>query len=556
MPAGVAGVDAWRWRGIGACLLLVLSQVVAPLAHAQRPSLGPQPVELAAEHAVAVPGIPALLTLAPAGRAPAAVEQTLWWPAGVPPVSYGARNVPADVHWIGGRVIVRTGLTSGWLGPVLEWRSVPLDQVLKAPDPTALLSDDGIGFWIIRVELPPDQTRGLRLRVGRRAAPVHWLARPPERVPVSGLPRIDLSLDERDELRRMLAPLRDDPLQRWRLELLADRVPAVREPTGEPDLVLRQLAAQTTARWRAGLAELHRLDPVLAESVIARLTAVVRLPWGTVVPGWASEAASIRTLLSALLARDQTERRLIETARAWLQTEPSDHAWIIDDAAEHGSARIGMANLGSRVATVGLNEGASLVATAQVAPSTVVVVESPAPASLGVARQPNDDPLVTAPSFTVRPPGFDVRALRPDATLVRWLTGESGWLLGSGRVAAHLLRSPDGTRWQIAIEARGEAPVRLWLGPRGRTRARLSLHPNGVREELTDTPIGAAVTREGDRIVTLVEFEPAWSEPDGSILVAIDRRGDAPGAWPRPMLPGQPEPGRARFVARGWAADP
>jgi len=151
-------------------------------------------------------------------------------------------------------------------------------------------------------------------------------------------PRLDL---ERGALRGLGVLIRDwasDPFLGWLAGVTLDRLRAS-EVWGEnpavasEDPVIAGLALLNERRWRSALAALERDDPELGAEVVARATAVVRLPDGSAVAAWPLDTQALDSLRGALLAPGSSKDSRMVAARSWLGSVPAAVAWITDDDA-------------------------------------------------------------------------------------------------------------------------------------------------------------------------------------------------------------------------------
>ncbi len=181
------------------------------------------------------------------------------------------------------------------------------------------------------------------------------------------------------------------------------------------------------------------------------------------------------------------------------------------------------------------------------------------------------------------PPGATIGPLAADWTMATWLAADPGPLalpgpqwVTIGRIGR--LGTPGEDRegasgWSLYLEClMGEGSdgrflkpdeagefVRVWLGPFGRPTAVFRATTAGVLIDETQgpgaEPVGE-VRRLDDRWVCRVAIPERSVDADGTIRVGVERT-DARGqhsAWPRPMLPWQPEPGRAAISTSAWGS--
>jgi len=543
--------------------------------------------------------------------------------AQLPVVRFGAgQPVPVRVFRItpvGVTEPPRSAPLRFWLGPSLRWQS---QEVLAGVSPDAARGKSGgpteaqqqATVLLIPV---PDGAAGVPMFVNDRTVALAWFEPPPPSTgsAISARPLGDATSMER--LGEVLLPLWNDPLSRWRVRLLLDRLPAAliwpraMPPDRFDDPGLDAIARQAEDRWRVGLEEIRRVDPRLSEEVVHRLTTVVRLPQGALVPAWPTDDSATGELLRTLLDTSTGRTKKADSARAWLASQPEAHAWVIDDAGserriitegtpDQRSRRAGPLILGALEepvievidATVGVTElrgkrADAMVSQTEFGANPGLVVASHESAALPAsARALPGTPVgqvwvrlggwaerlgVVARPLAVEPPGLRLGPLVAEWTQVSWLAGAPVMQAGPAIGVGLLQRSTSGTAWEAVVECRwpqsdtesgpldAEADrVVLWCGPYRQSRVAIEIGPDGQ----VSYPLGASVraraacVREPGRWVALIEIPRAAFEPDGSLLLGLERR-DPSGqrwSWPRPMMPGQSEPGRAAIDVSTWGS--
>lgn len=499
------------------------------------------------------------------------------------------RRLNAELFWISVRDDGKP--TWDWLAPAGRWAATPA---------TASSRPSPIGFWALVMDLPFNAV-GQGLWIGQDRYPLNWLPDPslireredggPWRPPLGD------SLPQR--LLTLAAAEARSPVRRWRSLLLTQ---GLRPPKPEAedyaasrfdDSVLEALARQTEARWRIALALLWSADADLAERVKRRLAGAADFGQGVVAPAWPTSSEDLGSLLADLLTPRLEPERRAERAAAWLETLPDGAAWVIDDAGLRDApsgrsiATLGLANLTERttlgwvttahdahspeLASLASQEAKSFAA---IAPPPVEAGTRPVvPVTLNVGRW-STVRQVAMDRLPAAPPGLRIPALVGDWTMSAWLAGEPDTImLGEPEwaTAGLLHRAADGSdQWWLYLECRrppgerGRETVRVWLGPTGRPSAVLRISSDGaaVDERAIDQGLGqrAAVqvaAHEGKWLAS-IPIPPHCVEPDGTLRIAVERT-DARGrrsAWPRPMLPWQPEPGRITADLGAWASLP
>ena len=552
---------------------------VAPMS----PSPTPAAVRIADAAPVAFEGEPIVIFLGGAeGRRP---------PAGLAVTLDDGRMVTARTH----RFIVGEAMASGrWLVHARVWR----DESSRAP---ARVDPGGATVVDVAIVDPPADWAGAAAllageeihiaRVGASSAQGAgdgdlWR---PAVIP----PGLHAPLGQ-SSLYTTLEPALADPALRWRVALLADRL----EAAGVTILTERlraglrasavgpiaTVARAVEARWRSALGRLSEDAPETARSLVVRLTAIVALPDGRVVPAWrpALGADGLDALLTNLLNADLSGQARANRARAWLAAQPAALAWVVDDAGLSDPAgRLALA----RAAVVDLT-GREGIARATltggvpgprvtVAPfgSVLVAASAPmdvAPGSITVERGSwrRTIPIAAGP-LPVGPPGLRAGPFIAPWSLPTWFAGRSTPSSANRAAAALIRRRVDGS-WEVYIECRfiGATPppgdrVRLWFGPTGRPTALLVVTAAGtVREALDDSDDGPApgapvvVTTERDRWSCIVDLPESVVEAPGVVRVGFERRDDTGrrSTWPRPLFVWDDEPGRALVSLRMWTS--
>lgn len=390
------------------------------------------------------------------------------------------------------------------------------------------------------------------------------------------------------ELGDVLEPLRRDPSNRWRVRLLTDRVspdrlwgagaPSVVEIESE---VLEALARQTEMRYRAAIARVQLADPALASELLMALTTIVSMTDGQLLPAWTDATPRLNAIIDTALNTTRPPARAAEAARSWLNAISPVQSWVIDDGSRtldgDRYATVGVANLSNAsvdVSVAPLGEPASDRATVRPqraltigAPVLVdppaVMTESPSARPLVVRTgRPVARMRVLTPGRSFDPPGLRVDGLFATWTRRSWLAQRPSVMSGDQRTMALLQQSPDGQGWEIYIEcATRAAPlegsddrVRIWLGPYGGSEGYLLAGPGAeARLRSAEPPMWRAHEWGWSSVV---EIPAAMIGSSGTIDFAVERI-DASGVrstWPRPMLPGQNEPGRATVRLTTWGA--
>ncbi len=506
-----------------------------------------------------------------------------------------------------------------WLSPSLRWHSQEVVAGEGAPE-SRTTSGGGVDpaqrATVMLIPIPEDAA-GVPMFVNDRTVALAWFEPPPPSTGSAIAARPLGDAQSMEHLGEVLLPMWSDPQTRWRVRLLLDRLPAAlvwprsMPPDRFDDPGLEAIARQSEDRWRIGLEEIRRVDPRLSEQVVHRLTTIVRLPQGALVPAWPIDDSATAELLRVLLDTTTGRTKKADSARAWLASQPEAHAWVIDDAGserriitegtpEQRSRRAGPLALGALEepvievadATVGVTELRGQRADAMVSQSEfgaspgLVVAPHESAALPASARALPGTPVgqvwvrlsgwaerlgVVARPLKVEPPGLSLGPLVAEWTHVSWLAGAPLMQAGPAIGVGVLQRSTSGTAWEVVVECRWPQSdtdagpmdaesdrVVLWCGPYRQSRIAIEIAPDGQ----VSYPLGAGVraraacVREPGRWVALIEIPRAAFEPDGGLLLGLERR-DPSGrrwSWPRPMMPGQSEPGRAAIDVSTWGS--
>ncbi len=387
-----------------------------------------------------------------------------------------------------------------------------------------------------------------------------------------------------------LQPGLEDPSIRWRGLLLADRLERAglssiaeriraTRPTG---VAVAAVARSIEVRWRLALGRLERIDAGLAADLLARLTLIVTTPDGVAIPAWTPPRADtgLDIMLEDLLNSSLSDTDAAARVRAWLAEGAEFLAWVIDDAGLSAPGagvvltRAGIVDFSGRggIAQATLDGAGAPGPRLSVAPYSPAIVAASAPiepgaASITVEHLGSSVVLSAAGrALDAGPPGFRVGPALEPWSLETWRAG-SPVVAGGDRATLALLRRRVGGAWEIYIECRTppEPPpgdrVRLWLGPTGRPFAALVADARGfIFDELMEQPEVSAprtpivISRRGDRWSCVIDLPERAIEPPGVVRIALERLDDAGDrrTWPRPMMPGQIEPGRALVSLTRW----
>lgn len=475
---------------------------------------------------------------------------------------------------------------TGWLPAAAAWVAEPWSSGIAAPaastDPVLLNTPV---FWAVVAHVPAELGRvGLMLDGSR--VPVQWVERPAAVGETARLPRPEGSAERLADLGRMLAGDARDPLRRWRVGLLTDRVKAAALggsrawPEALDDPALEALASQEEWRTRAAVEALARADAALAAEVVSALTAVVRTPSGALLPAWRYDDTGLATLRAKLLDVDATRAQRVAAAKGWLETAPGAVAWAIDESAiakattgdgRAVGASVGAANLRAtrQSAALGLEGRPAqppVLIDGHESRVLSIALDEPGdaaargiePLAVSVAGLKGAVPVRVRP-LGATPPGLALGPLFAPWDMQGWMGGRPALVAAERATAALLQRGPEG--WEVYVECRrsrrvtedgavvGEddaAPrdiVRIHVGPLG-----------GATRVLTARAPTAEESPWTDRWTARVALSDEVIESGGLVRLGIERVDEtgARSTWPRPALPGQVEVARAVIDLSGW----
>lgn len=486
----------------------------------------------------------------------------------------------------------------GWLPPTGAWREVSFDDAQRS---AALTTPDERGAWLLAIDLPKE-THDRIIKLNGTSLPIVWHDEPPTATDAARLPPIESSEPARRALGEMIRPLAADPLERWRVRLLLDRIRAIAlwgdapPPARLSTPTLEAAASQSEWRWRAALERLRRDDAALGADVLAALTGVVPLPaWADVMggaferaapgaptallPAWWPDLAGTTGLLRTLLDNALNSTARLESTRAWLANVPRLAAWVIDETGEVPGGEPGGADHSTIIAVVAERFGREAAVTLsdeadQPGPPTkldghrAAVIRADAAAVAGAARRlvlrdgtGEWSVAVANAPIAARPPGLELGPLAAEWNIISFARGET-LAPTSERACRGVLQRPAGDDgWELAIECRwpddsaNNDTLRVWLGPFGAPTGMLEITPDGgVRDALQEgAPAPGSAWREPGGWRALVPI-PASAIENGRVRLALERT-DPRGlrtSWPRAMMPGQPEPGRVIVDLTQW----
>ncbi len=497
----------------------------------------------------------------------------------------GVEPIEADLFWISAsrsKSTTQYDPLAGWVAQPKSWSAKSPEQMVTGAAPS------GEGFWALLIE-PPREAQGRSLFIDGVAAPVRWLSMPETNNPTHPS-RADLFQERSATLRRTLLNASRDPLNRWRTELLDDRLRAPRQTVIDAHATLfdheaiELMAQQAAWRWRLALDHLSSIDPFLGAALLDRLTAIARFDEQTQAPVWPTDEAALNSLRTALLDPDLPDTSKVALTRDTLDSSRSSTAWIIDDAGwvEPTTGRtvvlLGVADrldqAGLVRGSIGDRKGPSVslpslgVARATVQATTLNPGELPSPSEVTlnvIGRESTALPALPV-GLPVQPPGFSLGPGWAPWTLTSWSNGSA--FAAAQQLSFYALlhrRAPTestGSQWQLHVECptpSGAEPgfLRVYLGPSNAPIARLRIDPAGLQTEeikaaMERDPV--SITSTDDMWIATIDIPQSAIEPGGILRIAVERY-DSNGAratWPRPVLPWQQSPGRAALNLLAW----
>lgn len=365
-----------------------------------------------------------------------------------------------------------------------------------------------------------------------------------------------------------LAPALADASMRWRARLALQRLGVDASSLGAfEDDAVEAFADALERRARAAIAAIAGSDAALADRVAGALSRTVTFPDGVIAPAWADADANLDDLFSIALNPATPQASLADRARQWIDAQPRAVAWIADDAGLLGTRVLvaelaGVADLvGARVAPVASCDPPTLHPLLPRAVAEIELKCRARPAQREIKVQIADwsrtlDALA-APA-AVSPPGVRIGPLALPFSMRTFLAQQVALPDAAHAAAALIQRKPASDDWQIYAECLappGEQParegardtLRFFFGPRATPRLVLEFSPDA------QTP-GASIRRDDDRWVLFADLPPDAFEPDGTLLVGVERV-DARGVrsvWPRPVLPWDDAPSRVAVDPSTW----
>lgn len=380
---------------------------------------------------------------------------------------------------------------------------------------------------------------------------------------------------------------------------------------------LEAVAEQLELNARSSVDVLRKHDRALALQFLNRLTAVVRTPDGTLLPAWPVGDGRTAEVIISLLSPGPTPEQRIDTARRWLSESAPAQAWMIDDIGTltrspfRTEPSVGIADLagtGGRAwattsaafkgeeldVAVPASHAVRLRMTMSADPdaSRPMVEAGLTPTGAGDAGwQASISPIVGVAKVT--PPGLVLGPALEPWTLESWRARVPTPVTGQREMNVTIQRATPGTDtatasgWEAVVRCSGPSTakasidnrkdtIRLWFGPYEHARGVVTITPDRGAEWVrpSDVRAGNDPDARGTRLSGRVTRDPAgathaWTavvalpreafEDDGvTLIIAAERECPAGirAAFPRPMMPGQAEPGRLAADVSAWGGLP
>ncbi len=400
---------------------------------------------------------------------------------------------------------------------------------------------------------------------------------------------------------------RHDPFEHWRARLLTDGLDPHRArqdadhslETLELELamdtpgadILRELARQHQARWQIILGRIWLIDPPVAHRLKSHLLRTAHFG-DRILPIWTSDTTELARLAHDLLSPFVDDHTRALRAKAWLENQPRALAWVTDDQGQIEAdtnrllPTITVLSLPPSLGTslfridTPITLGASAPELTTVAPNVATPITVPidpialAPSNpvletqrvyIHTGRWNTAREIIASPT-PARAPYVRIGPLLNDWTMEALFTHRP--LAGASphpmRSAIGILRRTDvptrtssRTGWQLYFELGSPNPqspnesLTLWIGPYTHPFAVWTITPDsqiifesGSRPNIGIPRVQTRILE--DRWVAMIDL-PSGAFDDHDILQLGIERTDANNihtAWPRRMIPGQPEPGR------------
>ena len=399
-----------------------------------------------------------------------------------------------------------------------------------------------------------------------------------------------------------------NPFENWRARMLTDGLNPHYTPSSQSldalDLelslntpgadLLGQLAHQNEARWQIILGRVWLIDPAVAHRLKSQLIRTAEFGDRT-LPIWTSDDNELARLAHDLLSPFVDDQIRVLRAKAWLEKQPRALAWITDDQGRieadtnrfiptitalslpqsEGSSLFRLdsaaANSSPELATIPPNQTSPLLVTVDpVTLSPTNLTLETASVQIRTGRWSSTLEVIASPT-PARAPYVRIGPLLKDWTMGSLLnnqpmqdanTARRRTAMGIFRKTSTPSRTHPTTGWQLYIELTTPEPLStnesltLWIGPYANAAAVWMITPEGTVTILAENraSIGLPTVRTrilDDRWVAMIDLPRGVFDQDHILQLGLERT-DEQGthtAWPRRMMPGQPEPGRLSIQA-------
>ncbi len=374
--------------------------------------------------------------------------------------------------------------------------------------------------------------------------------------------------------------------------------------------LMRSIAIQQESRWQIILGRIWLLDPDAAIRLKNQLIRTARFG-DRILPIWTADTIELARLAHDLLSPFVDDHTRVLRANAWLEIQPRALAWISDDQGQieiNPSDTDSDGNIPNRflstLTTLSLPQspGSSLfrvdipdahryqdpvlqtlppyqatdilvpIDTSQISPTNPIPQSEHIRVSTGRWNAKNEVissiTRARAPYIQIGPFHNDwtMRALMNNRPLEGAIPPPSRSSMGILRRNAHPNRNAPETGWQLYMELASHDPtstnesLTLWIGPYTNPYASWTISPNQSAGQQITFDHGSRVNLGlpkvqirilDDRWIALIDLPPGVFDEDLQLQLGFERVDslNAHTAWPRRMIPGQPEPGRITIKA-------
>ena len=354
------------------------------------------------------------------------------------------------------------------------------------------------------------------------------------------------------------------------------------------DELLSAIARQQEARWQIILGRVWLIEPETADHMKRALMRTASFDART-LPLWSGDSNSLARLSHDLLSPFVDDETRVLRARAWLEAQPRAISWVIDDQGrlEAGTDRL-LPTLG--VVSLPSTPGESLLRIdtlldtpdlSTVPPDQLFSVRVPVepravdpsspmietvPVTMRIGRWSSKHELIASP-IPARAPfvrigpllnDWNLNALVNNRPLENASPPANRATIGLLQRAATPDRNDPFSGWQLYLECAAPLPgqagdaLEVWIGPRDYPIVAWRITPDALVETIDSNGFGivpqpSVETRIlSDRWVAQITLPDSVFDEHADLVLGIERT-DADGvhtAWPRRMIPGQPEPAR------------